>query len=162
MIRDNSADRSASQRQLLPHRLDSSFRISAVFTRPCATAWMVWDFDQWKFCYAKKLCFSARQLHENRLAQSDRRLSLFLQFNRVVDTPRGARASSTQTGDDRVTPIFDLLHNDFRRALHVGGFGFKDHLLDIKSLLNQFGQFLKHVGRVRLAIINDADRLALQ
>ena len=65
---------------------------------------MVRNFDQGQMRYSKKFRFRARQLHEDRLAQRHCRLPFVLQFDGVVDTPRRARPSSTQAGDDRVTP----------------------------------------------------------
>jgi hypothetical protein len=91
--------------------------------RPAAR--MVRDLDQRQMSNAEKLRLRARQLHEDRLAERHRRLSLFLQFDGVVDTPRRARPSSAQAGDHRVAPVDDLLHHRFRRALHMGWLGSK-------------------------------------
>jgi hypothetical protein len=54
---------------------------------------VVRNFDQGQFGHTEKLRLGARQLHEYGLAQCDRRPTLLLQFDGVVDTPRCARAS---------------------------------------------------------------------
>ena len=88
-----------------------------------AAARMVRDFDQGQLRHSKKLRLGARQLHEDRLAKGYRGLTLLLQFDGVVDTPRRARPSSAQAGDDRITPAQNLLHDWFRRALHMRRLG---------------------------------------
>ena len=127
-----------------------------------AAARMVRDFDQRQTRQTEKLRLGSAQLHKNGLAQGDRRLALFLQFDGVVDTPRRARPSSAQAGDDGVTTAQKFLHDRFWRALHMGGLGLEDHFLGGVFLLNQFGQFLKHGGGIGLAVVDDADDFSFQ
>jgi hypothetical protein len=68
-----------------------------------AAARMMGNFHQWKRGEPKELGFGLGQLHENRLTQSNCRLAFLLQLDGVVDTPRRARPSSSETGDDCIT-----------------------------------------------------------
>src|SRR5688572_12474105 len=92
-----------------------------------AAARMMRDLHQWQCRQSEELRFSLGQLHENRLTQSDCRLALLLQLDGIVDTPRCARPSSSETGDDRVTPADKFLYNRPRRSLHMRRLGFEKH-----------------------------------
>ena len=81
------------QRQLLIHFVHRPFRVRAMFAGAGAAARMVGDFHQRQTGDAEELRFGSTQCHKNRLAQSDRRLTMLLQFDRVVDTPRCTRPS---------------------------------------------------------------------
>lgn len=109
-----------------------------------AAAWMMGNFHQWKRSKPKKLRFGLGQLHENRLTQSNCRLSLFLQLDGVVDTPRRARPSSSQTGDHRVTTADKFLYNRFGRSLHMRRLRLKNYFRCMKFFPHQLRQFLKH------------------
>ena len=133
-----------------------------MFARPCAAARMMGDFDQWQFRQTKKFRFGPRQLHKDRLAQSHRRLSLLLQFDSVVDTPRCTRPSSAETSNDRVTPVQNFLHHWRRRALHVRRLGSENNFPGIEFSLQQLGQLLKHARRVGLTVVDDSDNFSLE
>ena len=86
---------SSPQRQPLIDQVHGSFGIRPMLTRSGAAAGMMGNFHQRKRGEPEELRFGLGQLHENRLAERDRRLALLLQFDCVVDTPRRARPSST-------------------------------------------------------------------
>jgi hypothetical protein len=112
----------ASQCQLLIHLIHRTLGVRAVLAGQGAATRMMRDFHQRQAGDPEELRFGPTQLHENRLAQSNRRFTALLQFDRVVDTPRRARPSSAQAGDHGVAPADKLLHNWFRRTLHVRWF----------------------------------------
>jgi hypothetical protein len=62
--------------------------------------------------------------------QGDRKTAAFLNFEGVVDTPRRARASITQTADDKVGLRCKLVEILFRRALLRGQFAPGYHVGD--------------------------------
>ena len=84
---------SICQRQLLIHFVHRPFRVGAMLAGPGAAARMMGDFHQRQTGDAEELRFGSTQFHKNRLAQSDRRLTMLLQFDGVVDTPRCTRPS---------------------------------------------------------------------
>jgi hypothetical protein len=157
-----SADLLHRQRQALIDQVHGSLRIRPMLTGSGAAARMMGNFHQGKRGDSEEFRFGFGQLHENRLAECNCRLALLLQFDCIVDTPRGAGASSTQTSDDRITPAYEFVHSSFRRSLHVGWLGLEQHFGSPIFLLNQLCQLLKHRRRIRLAIIDDADDLPFQ
>jgi hypothetical protein len=85
---------SSFQRQPAVDLLHGAFGIGAMLARSGAATWMMWDLHQGEFSEPEKSCLGFGQLHKDRLAQGDGRFAPFLQFDGVVDTPRGARPSS--------------------------------------------------------------------
>ena len=126
------------QRQPLAHQVHRAFGIGAMLAGSGAAARMMRNFHQRKCRQSEELRFSLGQLHENRLTQSDCRLALLLQLNRVVDTPRCARPSSSETGDDRVTPADKFRYDRPRRSLHMRRLGLEKHFRCPIFFSNQF------------------------
>jgi len=85
---------SSFQRQPAVDLLHGAFGIGAMLARSGAATWMMWDLHQGEFSEPEKSCLGFGQLHKDRLTQGDGRFAPFLQFDGVVDTPRGARPSS--------------------------------------------------------------------
>jgi len=133
-----------------------------MLARARATAWMMRYLYQRQVPLPEKLRFGPREFHENRLAQGHRGFSLFLELDGVVDTPRRARPSSAQTSDDRVAPIEYFLHDRLRRALHVGRLGSEDNFLRLEFFAHELGELLKHGRRVRLSVVDDANRFSFE
>jgi hypothetical protein len=84
----------------------------------------------------------------------------FLQFDRVVDTPRRARTSIPQAAQDEIRLRRQLVEIFFRRALLRGDLAALDDARNPVALFEQLGETFGQKIRVGFAVVEQTDDFA--
>lgn len=90
--------------------------------------------QNWRIGSAERFALRLGEGFKRMRDNGDRKPAAFLKFDGIVDTPRCARPSISQSADDKVRLSGKLVQVDFRRALLRSKFSSPDHACDITVL----------------------------
>jgi hypothetical protein len=121
---------------------------------------MLHDQD-WMIRSTERFAFRLGQRLERACDQGHREPAAFLDFNGVVDTPRRARSSISETADNKIRLGSKLIEVIFRSALLRRDLAPPDDAGDAEFFSEQLLEAFFQPVRVRLAVIQQADDFSM-